>query len=146
TVADASPARSATIGVVTLEVMPRRYRVLTAAVVAAGLTALHTPSASAGTGHEPLTAAGLVAALQSEGVAAPNPIDTTAQECPAVDCSQAIVTDTMRVKSFLTVPQAKWYAVRRGLPRFANMVIEFAPPLTSAQRDDYLQAIGRLLP
>ncbi|KDF00946.1 hypothetical protein Y900_018910 [Mycolicibacterium aromaticivorans JS19b1 = JCM 16368] len=87
-----------------------------------------------------------MAALTADGVAVPNPIDTTAQECPAAGCEQAIVTDTLRVKSFATVRQAKWYSVTAGLPRFANIVVEFAPPLTAAERDGYLEAIGRLLP
>ncbi|MBI3690248.1 MAG: hypothetical protein HY239_06200 [Mycolicibacterium aromaticivorans] len=126
--------------------MPRRYRVFVAAVLAAGLTTVQTPSAGAGTGHEPLTAEGLVAVLTQEGLAVPNLIDTTAQECPAAGCEQAIVTDTLRVKSFATVGQAKWYSVTAGLPRFANIVVEFAPPLTAGERDGYLEAIGRLLP
>ncbi|WP_142391436.1 hypothetical protein [Mycobacterium sp. ENV421] len=126
--------------------MPTRFRLLMAAALVVGLTALQQPSANAGTGHEPLTAGGLVAALTADGVAVPNAIDTTAQECPAAGCEQAIVTDTLRVKSFATVRQAKWYSVAAGLPRFANIVVEFAPPLTVAERDGYLEAIGRLLP
>ncbi|ORB50127.1 hypothetical protein BST42_20470 [Mycolicibacterium rhodesiae] len=117
-----------------------------AAALVVGLTVLQQPQANAGTGHEPLTAAGLVAALTADGVAVPNPIDTTAQECPAAGCEQSIVTDTLRVKSFATVRQAKWYSVAAGLPRFANIVVEFAPPLTVGERDVYLEAIGRLLP
>lgn len=111
-----------------------------------GLTAAHQPSTNAATGHEPLTATGLVAALAGEGIAVPNPIDTTAQECPAAGCVQAVVTDTMRVKSFAAFPQARWYAAMRGLPRFGNIVVEFAPPLTAGQRGADLDAIGRLLP
>jgi hypothetical protein len=126
--------------------MATRYRLHFAVLVTVGLLALQQPSANAGTGHEPLTAAGLVAALTAEGVAVPNPIDTTAQECPAAGCTQAVVTDTMRVKSFATVPQARWYAMTHHLPRFANIVVEFAPPLTTAERDGYLEAIGQLLP
>lgn len=119
---------------------------LVAAFLAVGLTALQQPSAHATSGHEPLTAAGLVAALVAQGVAEPNPIDTTAQECPTAGCQQALVTDTMRVKSFATVPRAKWYAMSRRQPRFANIVVEFAPPLTPAQCDGYLATIARLLP
>ncbi len=126
--------------------VPPKYPVLIAAVLAVGLTVLQQASANATTGHEPLTAAGLVAALAAEGVAAPNPVDTTAQECPVAGCQQALVTDTMRVKSFATVSRAKWYALTHRLPRFANIVVDFAPPLTTAQCDGYLAAIARLLP
>lgn len=134
--------------------MPTRCRLLVVAALAAALTALLPTATSVATdaprrissGHEPLTAAALVAVLTAEGVAVPDPIDTTAQECPAAGCQQAVVTDTMRVKSFATVTRAEWYAVAHDLPRFANIVVEFAPPLTAAQRNGYLAAIGRLLP
>lgn len=134
--------------------MPTRCRLLVVAALAAAMTALLPPSTSAATeaprpttaGHEPLTAAALVDVLAAEGVAVPNPIDTTAQECPAAGCQQAVVTDTMRVKSFASLARAERYAVARRLPRFANIVVEFAPPLTAAQRDGYLAAIGQLLP
>lgn len=114
--------------------------------MAVALTAVQQPTTNAATGREPLTAAGLVAALTAEGVAAPNPLDTTTQECPSAGCQQAIVTDTMRIKSFTSLPQARWYSLTHRLPRFGNIVVEFAPPLTAEERDGYLEAIGRLLP
>lgn len=100
----------------------------------------------AASGPEPLTAAGLVAALADAGVSVPNPIDTTTQECPAVGCEQVIVTDTMRVTSFPGFARARWYAARRGLPAFGNIVVQFAPPLSAATRHRYLDVIDRMLP
>ena len=97
-------------------------------------------------GRQLLTASGLIAALEEDGVAVPNSLDTTAQECPTAGCDQAILTDTIRVKSFATLSQARWYAMTRNLPEFANIVVEFAPPLTAEEREGYLAAIGRLLP
>lgn len=129
-------------------------RLIVASVLAAAFTAAVEPQiglagespAHATHGRQLLTAAGLITALEAEGVAVPNPLDTTAQECPAAGCDQAIVTDTMRVKSFALPSQATWYAMARHLPEFANIVVEFAPPLTSEQREGYLAAIGQLLP
>lgn len=127
--------------------MAKGYRVIAAAALALVVSiAIEQPTTTAATGDEPLTAAGLVSALAREGVAVPTPIDTTTQECPAAGCQQAIVTDTMRVKSFAGFSEAAWYAATRGLPRFGNIVVEFAPPLTPEQRESYLEAIGRLLP
>ena len=126
--------------------MSTRHRLLAAVVLATALTAVHQPPTSAATGREPLTAMGLVSALAAEGMAVPNPIDTTSQECPAAGCGQAVVTDTMRVKSFPVIQQARWYAASQRLPRFGNIVVEFAPPLSTAQCDGYLEAIGGLLP
>lgn len=95
---------------------------------------------------EPLTAAGVVTALERDGEAVPNPIDTTAQECPTAGCDQSIVTDTLRLKSFATFSQAEWYAMNNRLQRFATIVVEFAPPLSQEERDGYLAALDRLVP
>jgi hypothetical protein len=70
------------------------------------------PSKSAGAsalnGGElhPLTAAGVIDAITKAGLPAPNPLDTTAQDCPRSGCTQSIVTDTLAVKSFETTGQA----------------------------------------
>jgi hypothetical protein len=42
-----------------------------------------------------LTARGLVDALAKAGFAVGNPLDATAQECPAAGCDQSMVTDTL---------------------------------------------------
>ena len=126
--------------------MRTRHRLLAASVLTVALAASYQPMASAATGHQPLTAAGLVAALRGEGIAVPNPIDTTTQECPVVGCRQEVVTDTIRVTSFSGVNQARWYAASRGLPSFGNIVVEFAPPLSADQRAGYLREISQLLP
>jgi len=109
-------------------------------------SAADTNFPSAAGDSEPLNAAGVVEALQRDGEPVPNPIDTTAQECPNAGCRHAVVTDTLRIKSFATFSQAQWYAMTHGLPRFATIVVEFAPPLSPRQRDDYLSAMQRLVP
>lgn len=90
------------------------------------------------------TARGLADALEDAGLAVPNAVDTTTQECRSVDCTQSIVTDTLRIKSFPTTTLAQRYASSRGLPRAGAVVISFAPPLTDADRYRYRTEIQRL--
>lgn len=86
----------------------------------------------------------MVNALADAGLAVPNAVDNTAQECPAAGCRQSIVTDTLRVKSFPTAAQAENYAAARGLHRRGRIVVTFAPPLTEAERISYRQALEGL--
>lgn len=90
------------------------------------------------------TARGVVNALADAGLAVPNAVDNTAQECPTARCRQSIVTDTLRVKSFSTAAQAESYAAPRGLHRAGRIVVAFAPPLTEAERIPYRQALEGL--
>lgn len=90
------------------------------------------------------TARAVVNALADAGLAVPNAVDNTAQECPSAGCRQSIVTDTLRVKSFSTAAQAETYAAPRGLHRTGRIVVAFAPPLTEAERIRYRQALQGL--
>jgi hypothetical protein len=103
--------------------------------------------ASALTGGEShtLTAAGVIDAITKAGLPAPNPLDTTAQDCPRIGCAQSIVTDTLAVKSFETTGQAKRFAVPRGLFQVATVVVSFAPVLMESERDRYRTQIPLLV-
>ena len=92
-----------------------------------------------------LTAHGLVTELERSGFAVPNPVDTTAQECPAAHCDQSVVTDTLRVKSFSTTAAAESYAASRGLFQTGTIVVAFAPPVAPAEQDRYRKQIETLL-
>ena len=92
-----------------------------------------------------LTARGLVNALNATGFVAPNPVDTTAQECPAAGCDQSIVTDTLRVKSFLSTAKAQTYAGDNGLYQVETIVVAFAPPLSKAEQAKYWAHIQSLV-
>jgi hypothetical protein len=92
-----------------------------------------------------LTAKGLLDALGRDGFPAHNPVDTTAQECPAAGCLQSIVTDRLRVKSFPTTGQAQIYAADRNLYQVTTLVVDFAPPVTPAQRLRYQAEIQKLV-
>jgi hypothetical protein len=92
-----------------------------------------------------LTAHGLVDALEKRGFAVPNPLDTTAQECPAAGCDQSIVTDTLRVKSFSTTSRAETYAGNHGLFQVETIVVAFAAPVSQADQDRYRKQIQTLV-
>jgi hypothetical protein len=83
----------------------------------------------------------VVRALSRSGLAVPNALDTTAQECAAVGCDQAVVTDTLRVKSFADSSQARRYAAAHGLDCISTIVVSFAPPVEAADRERYLDEI-----
>ncbi|WP_142392565.1 hypothetical protein [Mycobacterium sp. 3519A] len=90
------------------------------------------------------TAWTVVRGLSRAGLAATNPLDTTAGECPAAGCLQSVVTDQLRVKSFATPVQATRYATARGLQHAGTIAVAFAPPLSHTQRERYWAAIERL--
>lgn len=92
-----------------------------------------------------LTARGVVDALNRTGFTAPNPLDTTAQECPAAGCDQSIVTDTLRVKSFATTARAQSYAGDKGLYQVETIVVAFAPPISKADQGRYWAHIQALV-
>ena len=92
-----------------------------------------------------LTARGIVNALTKMGFEASNPIDTTAQECPAAGCDQSMVTDTVSVKSFATTGEAEIYAQERGLDQVETIVVSFAPPVPLPQRIWYWLAIKKFV-
>jgi hypothetical protein len=114
------------------------------ATSAAGAT---SPAATAMRGGElgALTARGLVDALNKRGFAVPNPLDTTALECPAAGCSQSIVTDTLQVKSFSTTARAQTYAGDHGLFQVETVVVAFASPVSQAEQHRYRTQIQFLM-
>lgn len=95
-------------------------------------------------GHREQTAWDVVRGLEHAGFAVPNPLETTAQECPAVGCAQSVVTDTLRVESFETPSQAMRYGSARDLHQVGTIVVSFGPPLSSADRRRYWTEILRL--
>lgn len=104
-----------------------------------GASALHGGELNA------LTAAGVVDAITKAGLRAPNPLDTTAQDCARIGCTHSIVTDTLAVKSFETTGQAEQFAVPRGLFQVATIVVSFAPVLTDTERARYRAQLPMLI-
>ena len=92
-----------------------------------------------------MTARRLVDALSEADFAAPNPMDTTLQDCPTAGCMQLMVTDTVRVMSFPTPGQAQVYAAYRNLYQVSTVVVEFAPPLTHSDQLRYQAEIQKLV-
>lgn len=92
-----------------------------------------------------LTAEEVIRALRRAGLAAPHPVDTTAQECDLAQCAQSVVTDTLRVKSFATPAQATQYAVPRGLKHVGPVTVSFPPHMPQAERQKYWSVIAALV-
>lgn len=93
----------------------------------------------------PLSARGLVNALNIAGFAAPNPLNTTVQECPVIGCDQSVVTDTLKVKSFETTAHAVRFAVPRALFQVERLVVTFAPVLRESEQARYRAEIRKLV-
>lgn len=91
------------------------------------------------------SARGLVNALNTAGFSAPNPLDTTVQECSTIGCDQSVVTDTLKVKSFETTAQAERYAVPRSLFQVETLVVSFAPVLPASEQARYRAEIQKLV-
>lgn len=92
-----------------------------------------------------MTAAVIVEGLTKAGLAAPNPRDTTAQDCAQIGCDQSIVTDTVSVKSSGTTGQAELYAVPQGLYQVATVVVSFAPTVAESEQARYWAQIKKLV-
>ena len=88
-----------------------------------------------------MSARAVVSALSHSGMLVPNPLDITAQLCPATGCDQSVVTDTLRVTSFPTPEAAQRYARQHRLRRSGNIVVAFPPVLKAADRDKYWSAV-----
>ena len=80
-----------------------------------------------------------------DGIPVPNPLVTTTQECPTAGWQLAVVTDTMRVKSFADEQLAEEYAQLHGANCDGNIVVTFAPPLSRSDRSYYWRAIEKAL-
>ena len=106
------------------------------------------PAAHALSEHEngAVSAGAVVQALRQRGLLVPNPMDITAQMCPANRCDQSIVTDTVRVTSFPSSEAARHYADEHRLHCSHNVVAAFPPVLSIAQQDKYWSAIAGLFP
>lgn len=118
---------------------------LTAVVFSAAACA-STPSVPpADTGPANNQAMTIVQAITKQGLAAPNPRDTTAQDCGEIRCDQSVVTDTVTVRSFGTNGRAEIYARPLGLDQVASVVVSFAPNVPEAEQTRYWAAIQKLL-
>ncbi len=92
-----------------------------------------------------LSADDVIRALTRAGLAAPHPVDTTAQECDAAQCEQSVVTDTLRVKSFASPVRAMQYAVPRGIKHVGPVTVSFPPHMPQAEQQRYWSVITALV-
>ena len=92
-----------------------------------------------------LTVDEVLRALNRAGLPAPNPVDTTSQECGPAQCEQSVVTDTLRVKSFASPAQAAQYAVPRRIKHVGTVTVSFPPHLPPAEQQRYWSVISALV-
>ena len=93
-----------------------------------------------------MSAKQVVDALPKAGLAAVNPVDSTAAECPSAGCDQAIVTDGFRVLSFPSTSAAENYAAAHaGARQIETLAVLFAPNVPTAEQDRYWSAIVNLV-
>lgn len=91
-----------------------------------------------------LTAHGVVEALADAGFATSHPVDSTAQECPTVQCDQSVTTDRFRITSFRSTAEAQRYAAAHGFDQVGTVVVAFSPAVPEAERTRYWTEIVRV--
>lgn len=97
-----------------------------------------------GSGASKTEATAVVDAIVKAGFSAPNPRDTTEQDCGAIGCDQSVVTGTVTVRSFGTTGRAEIYAKPLGLDQVLNLVVSFAPTVSAAEQARYWAEIQKL--
>lgn len=104
-----------------------------------------TAPAPAGNGASKTEAMAVVKAVTKAGLSAPNPRDTTEQDCVEIGCDQSVVTDTVTVRSFGTTGRAEIYAKPLGLQQVLNLVVSYAAGVSSAEQSRYWAEIQKLI-
>jgi hypothetical protein len=117
---------------------------LAAAVVSVACSAPRTAQTPDGGGSSKTEATAVVNAVVKAGLPAPNPRDTTAQDCGEIGCDQSVVTDTVTVRSFGTTGRAEIYAKPLGLDQVLNLVVSFAPNVSAGDQARYWAEIQKL--
>ena len=101
--------------------------------------------APANGGASKTEATDVVTKITKAGYSAPNPRDTTAQDCGDIGCDQSVVTDTVTVRSFGTTGKAEIYAKPLGLDQVLNLVVSFAPSVSAAEQARTWAGIQKLV-
>jgi hypothetical protein len=110
-------------------------------VACSGPRTAQTPD---GVGTSRTEATDVVNAIVKAGFSAPNPRDTTAEDCSQIGCDQSVVTDTVTVRSFGTTGRAETYAKPLGLDQMLNLVVVFAPNVSTSEQSRYWGEIEKL--
>jgi len=92
-----------------------------------------------------ISASQVVGAITKAGLPALNAHDVTAQKCPALHCTQGIATDTVSVFKFPTTGLAQKYeASTSNVYLIEDLVLVFAPTVSSELKQDYEKVVARL--
>jgi hypothetical protein len=117
---------------------------MTAAV--AGCGAQNSPSAASTRSGAVLlndvSVAAVMDAITKAKLPAANPRDATASKCPEAGCVDAMDTDTVSILKFPSTGRAELYAAAvRDMLQVEDIVVLFAPTVTSDQKAAYGQAV-----
>jgi hypothetical protein len=117
---------------------------LAVAVVSVACSGPRSAQSPDGVGASKTEATEVVDAIVKAGFSAPRPRDTTAQDCGDIGCDQSVVTDTVTVRSFGTTGRAEIYAKPLGLDQVLNLVVSFAPNVSTGEQSRYWSEIQKL--
>ena len=127
----------------------RRGRRLAAVVLLVGLIAACSNRTPASETHGPGRATlnptsidGLLKAITNAGLAAPNPRDVTARDCPHVGCAAKVETDTVSIMQFPTPGRAELYAgAQHDVFLVEDIVMTFSSSVPAGQRSEYERTV-----
>jgi hypothetical protein len=94
----------------------------------------------------PSTLEELVAYIANAGLAVPNPRDVTQRDCPAIDCTSKVETDTVAIMTFSTPGKAMLYAGSTSdVFQITTVVMSFPASMPTDQRRAYAAAVRRVV-
>lgn len=93
-----------------------------------------------------VTAQAVVRDMGAAGLPVANRRDVAEQKCPDIKCIEAIETDTVTVLVFSTTGAAEGYAgATPGTFQAMNLVLQFGPTVTLADKTAYEQVVNKAL-
>jgi hypothetical protein len=125
----------------------RRGLIIAAVLLASALAGCGARDSGANTRHDAVmlndvSVAAVLSAITKANLPASNPHDSTAARCPEAGCLQATDTDTLSILKFPSTGRAELYAAAvRDMLQVEDIVVVFAPTLTSEQKAAYGQVI-----
>jgi hypothetical protein len=106
-------------------------------------TAPSSPTSSSSAVAAPVApvAQSVVDAVQQRAKVDLRAADTTAADCPAIGCTQAVTTDQFRVLAFPTTGRAERYAGENGARQIEALAVTFPPSVDQSAQDRWWSEI-----
>jgi hypothetical protein len=103
-----------------------------------------SPSAGGAASLNRVSAQQVIGAIDKAGLPALNPHDVTAEQCPNLQCKQAVSTDTVSVYKFPITGLAQKYAGSISNDyQVEDLVVVFAPSVSADLKQDYEAVVAR---